>query len=66
MLVIKTKLTFMLFFLSTILPILYIVLVIAFFYAIFSIRMNGIKQTQLLQEILHELRANKNNNSNPK
>jgi uncharacterized membrane protein len=46
-----------------ILPILYVVLIIAFFYAIFNISKNSNQQTQLLHEILKVLRANQQDKS---
>ncbi len=49
------------FFLVTILPIIYLLLIVAFFVAIFNISRNSNRQVKLLAEILDELRANKNN-----
>ena len=53
----------MMFFLTIILPILYVILIAAFFYAIFNISNNSNKHTQLLHLILEEFRANKNSDS---
>jgi lipopolysaccharide export LptBFGC system permease protein LptF len=48
--------------LMILLPLLYVILVVAFFYAIFNISKQSTAQTQLLQEILNELKTKKPNN----
>ena len=57
----QTKSVFMQYTWLILLPFLYVVLIVAFFYAIFNISKNSTQQTQILQEILRELRADKQN-----
>jgi len=57
-----TKSTLMdIFFLTAVLPILYLILVIAFCYAIFNISTNSNRQTKLLKEILEEIKEHRKN-----